>query len=107
MKITTVPFLPFSDASECDAPSVSGKVKSSIIDPTAGGAGRSDAFRPLPAIAAIATIKTAPRNKGSAYFFILLLLSELAGVTAKIISVQGAWQVAVGPRIILDAQLST
>src|SRR5205085_9834596 len=65
--------LPFKDASECEAPSASGKVKSSIIVPTAGGAGRSAAFRPLPAIAAIATIKTAPRNRDSAYCFFILL----------------------------------
>src|ERR1051326_9278588 len=51
MKISTVPFFPASDFSEWSLLSTSGKVKSSIVAPIAGGAGTSPAARAPTAMA--------------------------------------------------------
>src|SRR2546427_12093351 len=88
MKIKTVPLLPLSELSECSFPSASGNLKSSIIVPMAGGAGRSFGLRPLPATAANAMTTRDPRKIGRPYFFMLeKLLSKMIGfVNAKISS---------------------
>src|SRR5256885_2864935 len=71
MKIMTAPFLPVSALSECSAPSASGNLKSSIVVPIAGGAGRSLVLRPLPATAARAiTRNAASKSEIPKYFFI-------------------------------------
>src|SRR5437773_10614814 len=88
MKIKTVPLLPLSELSECSFPSTSGNLKSSIIVPMAGGAGRSFELRPLPATAANPMTTRDARKIGRPYFFMLeKLLSKMIGfVNAKISS---------------------
>src|SRR6058998_2629382 len=88
MKIKTVPFLPLRELSECSFPSTSGNLKSSIIVPMAGGAGRSFELRPLPATAANPMTTRDARKIGRPYFFMLeKLLSKMIGfVNAKISS---------------------
>src|SRR5678810_744138 len=46
MKISTAPFLPLSEPSDCSLPFASGSVKSSRVEPIAGGAGTSPKDKP-------------------------------------------------------------
>src|ERR1043165_8932212 len=62
MKISTVPFFPASDFSEWSLLSTSGKVKSSIVAPIAGGAGTSPAARAPTAMAPAITNSDAKRD---------------------------------------------
>src|SRR2546428_4966059 len=86
MKITTVPFAPFNELSECSLPSKSGSLKSSITVPMAGGAGKSLTLLPLPATAASAIITKDTRTRKTAYCFFILRNSfqELVASKAKI-----------------------
>src|SRR5438132_5635143 len=94
MKIRTVPFFPLSEFNECSFPSVSGRVKSTIVDPMAGGAGTSLPWaRAFPAAAianGVASISARARN-----FFITvtpLRLLEMERRKRKISSQPGGWQ---------------
>src|SRR5437899_11583261 len=71
MKISTAPLLPAKAFNECSAPSVSGKLKSSITVPMAGGVGTLLSLRPLPATAArTITSREARRTETTYCFFI-------------------------------------
>src|SRR2546423_7911389 len=70
MKISTVPFLPLSEASVWSLPFVSGRVNSSIVAPIGGGIGKSG--RTGCALKAVAITNTAARLSENANSFFMI-----------------------------------